>query len=71
MFSKHILLECCTLKNIRENYFTWSSLKELFENVDAPTITWTCIQYIVSFAFSTAFYEHLSASKLLADIACL
>ena len=32
---KHILLECCSLKNVREKYFTCSSLKELFENVDA------------------------------------
>jgi len=35
---KHILLECCSLKDIREKYFTCSSLKELFENVDATTI---------------------------------
>ena len=35
---KHILLECCSLKQVRENYFTCSSLKELFENVDATTI---------------------------------
>jgi len=27
------------LKNIREKYLTCSSLKELFENVDATTIT--------------------------------
>ena len=35
---KHILLECFSLKHVRENYFTCSSLKELFENVDATTI---------------------------------
>ena len=35
---KHILLECCSLKNVREKYFTCSSLRELFENVDATTI---------------------------------
>ena len=35
---KHILLECCSLKHVREKYFTCSSLKELFENVDATTI---------------------------------
>jgi len=35
---KHILLECCSLKDVRENYFTCSSLKELFENVDATTM---------------------------------
>jgi len=33
-----ILLECCSLKHVREKYFTCSSLKELFENVDATTI---------------------------------
>ena len=35
---KHILLDCCSLMRVRENYFTCSSLKELFENVDATTI---------------------------------
>jgi len=35
---KHILLECCSLNNVREKYFTCSSLTELFENVDATTI---------------------------------
>ena len=35
---KHILLDCCSLQHVRENYFTCSSLKELFENVDATTI---------------------------------
>ena len=35
---EHILLECCSLKDVCENYFTCSSLKELFENVDATTI---------------------------------
>jgi len=34
------VLECYNkLKNIREKYLTCSSLKELFENVDATTIT--------------------------------
>jgi len=33
-----ILQECCNLMNIREKYFTCSSLKELFENFDAATI---------------------------------
>jgi len=35
---KHIPLECCSLKHVREKYFTCSSLKELFENVDVTTI---------------------------------
>ena len=28
----------CSLKDVREKYFMWSSLKELFENVDATTV---------------------------------
>ena len=35
---KHILLDCCSLKHVREKYFTCSSLKQLFKNVDATTI---------------------------------
>jgi len=35
---KHILLECCSLKHVREKYFTCCSLKELFENVDSTAI---------------------------------
>jgi len=35
---KHILLECYNLKNVSDKYFTCSSLKELFENVDATTV---------------------------------
>jgi len=33
-----IKLECYNLKNVREKYFTCSSLKEVFENVDATSI---------------------------------
>jgi len=28
----------CSLKDVREKYFTWNSLKELFENADATTV---------------------------------
>ena len=35
---KHILLDCCSLKDVHEKYFTCSSLKELSEKVDATTI---------------------------------
>jgi len=35
---KHIPLECYNLTDIREKYFACSSLKELFENVDATTV---------------------------------
>jgi len=35
---KHILLECCSLQDVREKYFTCSWLRELFEKVDATTI---------------------------------
>jgi len=46
---KHILLECCSLKDVREKYFMCSSLKELFENVDATTI--------MDFIKETTFYH--------------
>jgi len=49
---KHILLEFYNLKNIREKYFTFSSLKELFENVDVDART------IVDFIKETNFLPH-------------
>jgi len=54
---KHILLGCYNLKNISEKYFTCSSLKELFENVDATTIvdfikeTFTILNSVCCFSF--------------------
>jgi len=35
---KHIHMDCCSLKDVHEKYFTCSSLKELSEKVDATTI---------------------------------
>jgi len=63
---KHILLECCSLKHVRENYFTCSSLKELFENVDATTIMdfikrsqllSSCLVVIVIFPFYISYWS--------------
>ena len=53
---KHILLECCSLQHVRENYFTCSSLKELFENVDdgfcqRSQLLSSCLVVIVIFPF--------------------
>ena len=46
---KHILLEYCSLKDVREKYFMCSSLKELFENVDGTAI--------MDFIKETSFYH--------------
>jgi len=46
---KHIPLDCCSLKDVRENYFICSSLKELFEIVDTTTI--------MDFIKGTSFYH--------------
>jgi len=35
---KHILLDCPDLQDIRQKYFTASSLKDIFENVDKQKI---------------------------------
>ena len=35
---KHILVECANLRDIREKYFTVSSLADLFKRVDNHTV---------------------------------
>jgi len=35
---KHFLLECCSLKDVREKYFTYSCTARFLGNVDATTI---------------------------------
>ena len=48
---KHILLDCPDLQDIRQNYFSASSLKDIFENVEN--------QNIVGFIKDTHFYHQL------------
>jgi len=37
---KHILVECANFQDIREKYFTVSSLADLFNRVDNHTTDW-------------------------------
>jgi len=60
--SQYILLECCSLKDVCENYFTCSSLKESFENVDATTI----MDFIKEVNFLLSFYRLLELCFYLA-----
>ena len=48
---KHILVECANLRDIREKYFTASSLADLFNRVDNHTVS--------DFIKETHFYHQL------------
>jgi len=48
---KHILVECANLRDIREKYFTVSSLADLFNRVDSHTV--------IDFIKETHFYHQL------------
>ena len=48
---KHILLDCPALRDIRQKYFTASSLKDIFESVDN--------QNIIDFIKNAHFYHQL------------
>jgi len=48
---KHILVECANLRDIREKYFTVSSLADLFDKVDNHTV--------IGFIKETHFYHQL------------
>ena len=48
---KHILVQCANLQDIRERYFTVSSLADLFDRVDNHTV--------IDFIKETHFYHQL------------
>jgi len=48
---KHTLVECCNLHDIREKYFTVSSVTDLFKSIDKHTI--------INFIKATDFYHQL------------
>jgi len=49
--SKHILVECAKLRDIREKYFMVSSVADLFKSVDNHTV--------INFTKETHFYHQL------------
>ena len=48
---KHILLECVDLKDVRNKHFAASSIKDLFDNIEAHEI--------IDFIKETRFYKQL------------
>jgi len=48
---KHILIECVDLNDVRNKHFVASSIKDVFDNVEA--------QKIVYFIKETCFYKQL------------
>jgi len=46
---KHFLIECVNFAAIRSRYFSASSMKDVFENVNAPNV----IDFIKKFIFTT------------------
>ena len=49
--TKHILVECVDLKDVRNKHFIVSSIKDLFDNIEAPKI--------IDFIKETRFYKQL------------
>jgi len=48
---KHILVVCVDLKDVRNKHFVASSMKDLFDNIEAHKI--------IVFVKETRFYKHL------------
>ena len=48
---KHILVECVDLKDVRNKHFVASSIKDLFDNIEAHKI--------IDFIKETRFYKQL------------
>jgi len=49
---KHILVECVNLKDVRNKHSVASSIKDLFDNIEAHKI--------IDFIKETCFYKQLS-----------
>ena len=49
--SKHILVECVDLSDVRNKHFVASSIKDVFDNIEA--------QKIIDFIKETRFYKQL------------